>query len=421
MVHSNPSPHYIVLGNGVAALAAIQEIHRLQPKARIDVFSPERCMAYLPESLGHLLRTPQIEPFFYLTNTHFYEKFNAKLYTGYRLEDINFKAQKIWFRKNSIKEFSYDKLLIAPQKIPTCHHPVIAGIHNKAEYQRWESQLKQVNTVGIEGDGLEAIQWASYLREYTKAKVLFFSEKTHFLPSIFDSKISKYLARAFQEDQGEIYFNTKLSEIMSTKKKTQVKFQVNSLEENSKSELKKVDFLMNFQKWVPEFQFFENFFEDFSVNQYMETSWPEVYAAGSFVNSYGQSDINLFNIHSQQGQIAGKNMTGISTIYSPLIPYNYVKWFQLQFGWFGEYLNSDSNFDEVFEFVEEDLNTLKRLYIKKNKLVGAFMIGKEINLNLFFSLAKNEIWSTQWSQNFRDNPEKYFQSTNWIDFRKFNK
>ena len=124
------------------------------------------------------------------------------------------------------------------------------------------------------------------------------------------------------------------------------------------------------------------------VDERMQTSLPDVYAAGDCTQgidaSIGQQRVlAILPNASLQGYCAGVNMAGGDAVFSNAIPMNAIGFFGLHA------LSAGSNCSgEVYE--ETDGRHLKRLYSKNNRLTGFMLIGDVARAGIYTSLIREQ-------------------------------
>jgi hypothetical protein len=205
---SPPLSHfrYAILGNGAATLGALQSLCPLPSHVSLDIFSPESPHSYFPAALGKFLKNPEkLEPLFYLTNPHSYQKHHITFHPYTTVVSLETSSQKLYFQKGA--PFSYDKLLIATGLSAQAEPPVIPCIHTKEGLKRIEAFFQQKRTLAIEGDDeMESLTWASHLSQWTSTKILYFSSKSHWYPSLLTLEDSLFFQKKFQSSGGECWW-----------------------------------------------------------------------------------------------------------------------------------------------------------------------------------------------------------------------
>ena len=124
------------------------------------------------------------------------------------------------------------------------------------------------------------------------------------------------------------------------------------------------------------------------VDEHMQTSLPNVFAAGDCAQGYdisaGQSRVLAVLPNANlQGRCAGINMAGGNAVFDNAIPMNAIGFFGLHA------LSAGSDCGgECFE--ESDGTHLKRLFVKDGKLTGFMLIGSAARAGIYTSLIRNQ-------------------------------
>lgn len=131
-----------------------------------------------------------------------------------------------------------------------------------------------------------------------------------------------------------------------------------------------------------------NFNKGVIVNNKMETSVQDIYAAGD-VAEFKSRISGLWNISIEQGKLAGYNMIGMDKVYKDIVPVTTLNAFGIS-------LFSMGNVDEgkcEYSLIEEstDNKAYKRIFIHKNKIAGAIVIGDTKKSPILKSAIENQI------------------------------
>lgn len=127
------------------------------------------------------------------------------------------------------------------------------------------------------------------------------------------------------------------------------------------------------------------------VNEKMQTSVKDVYAAGDCTESVDVSDgkvkiMALLPNAYMQGKCAGQNMAGGDAVFDNAIPMNSI-------GFFGVHsMTAGSRDEENGEvYTEIDDGSLKKLYTKNGKLTGFILIEKTDRAGIYTNMIRNAI------------------------------
>lgn len=129
------------------------------------------------------------------------------------------------------------------------------------------------------------------------------------------------------------------------------------------------------------------------INTKMETSIPDIYAAGDCtegedISFHGKRVLAILPNAYMQGNCAGINMAGGSSVFNKAIPMNSIGFFGLHAMTAGSYYAAEQG-GELYE--EKTENTLKRLFTKDGYLTGFILIGATDRAGIYTSLIRERI------------------------------
>ncbi|MGB1253704.1 MAG: FAD-dependent oxidoreductase, partial [Candidatus Promineifilaceae bacterium] len=109
------------------------------------------------------------------------------------------------------------------------------------------------------------------------------------------------------------------------------------------------------------------------VNEHMQTSLPNVYAAGD-VCEYDSKVFGLWAVAVEQARIAAINAVGGKDQYEELIPVTALKVVGIELTSIGTF-EAESDADSVIVFEEPSESRYRKLVIRDGKLIGAILLG----------------------------------------------
>src|SRR3990167_8071959 len=115
------------------------------------------------------------------------------------------------------------------------------------------------------------------------------------------------------------------------------------------------------------------------VNDHMETSIPNIYAAGDAAEHKGRI-YGIWPAAQRQGVIAGINMAGGSETYAGTVPSTTLKVAGIHLTSIGDVLTEDKTVEQVKK-INPEKNMYKKLFIKEGRLVGAIFLGDAKNVH----------------------------------------
>ncbi|NMC58228.1 MAG: NAD(P)/FAD-dependent oxidoreductase [Candidatus Methanofastidiosa archaeon] len=365
---------YVIIGNGAAAIGAIEGIRNNDAKGEIVLVSKENCLSYSKPQLYKILNQINLDNISY-RNEDFYTKNNVSIILGKSIKLVDFKNKVVTTQDDKIK---YDKLLIATgakANIPKIkgYEGEIYSFTNIDEALRLKDSLQNKDKIAVLGGGLIGVKLSEYLHKMGKEVFLIVSSKG-VLTSLGDEKISEILNKEIQEKGIKLMLSTKLLEAKKQGTNIELKLDSDSIV---------CDAIVSCKGVKPEISPFEK--TDLSINtgikvdDHMRTNIEDVYAAGDVTEIYNSLEDRYCNIPIlpnafNGGYCAGINMAGgdhkIDTVY----PMNSLQIFDVQMITMG--LLKPSENDEVLSLFDENKKIYRKLVIRNGILLGAALLGE---------------------------------------------
>lgn len=373
---------YVIIGGGIAALGAIEGIRSIDKEGTITVICDESVPPYARPLISY-----------YLENKTNFEKMQYRTEDYYRKLKVNFlldtSAKKI--EEGSValqngEKIPFDKLLAATGSSPFV--PTIEGYETVSkkftfmtenDAKALEDSTDKDSDILIIGAGLIGLKCAEGLKNRVKS-ITVCDLADRVLSSILDNESASIIEESLKKENinlmlsdSAIKFENNTAVMKSGKK---VNFDVLVMAVGVRpniSILKDIDVKIN---------------RGVIVNPKMETSVPNIYAAGDIAESYDitakTSKIMAILPNAYIGGFtAGTNMAGGDKRFDNQIPMNSI-------GFFGLHLMSAGSYDgDVYE--EKTENGLKKLFIKDNRLVGFIIIGNVDKTGIYTYLVRNSV------------------------------
>ena len=112
------------------------------------------------------------------------------------------------------------------------------------------------------------------------------------------------------------------------------------------------------------------------VDKYMQTSLPDIYAAGDVIEFNGRT-FGIWPAALEQGKIAGTNISGGSAVYEGTTLSNILKVAGIDLASAGE-IDEDNKYES--KIVTTD-TIYKKAVIDDNRVIGCIMLGDRKNFN----------------------------------------
>ena len=372
--------HYVMIGNSYAALGAIEAIRQVDKENPITVISDEPYPCYARPLITFWLGGSVTTDHMYYRPADYYEKHNIRTLLGQRATSIDFKSKRVHLADGNT--VSYDKLLIATGGKPFV--PPISGltpeVKNVHTFTKWDDAkaLERLSKKGapavVIGGGLIGLKASEGLNDIG-------------VDTTIVELGPRVLALALDEYSGKIA-SKRLNDngIKTITGTTAKEIEVN--EENEVSGVVLTDgsrlpcgILVVAIGVRPNIDLVRDteikIDRGILTDETMQTSVPDVYAAGDVTQNYNllskrQEVIAIVPVAYEQGRVAGLNMMGRHTEYKGEIPMNSVEIYGLPIMSMGMTNAVNENLkEEIFQ----DHDIYRKHVYDGNRLVGALLMG----------------------------------------------
>lgn len=375
---------YVIIGNGTAAVGAVEGIRSVDKNGTVTVISKEPYKAYCRPLISYLLEGKTDTQKMQYRNDDFYIQNNCNLLLGESAENINHESKTVTLANgNSLK---YDKLLIASGASPFV--PDFTGLETIPQKFSFmtlddalsiEKSVTKESRVLIIGAGLIGLKCAEGLINKV-GSITVCDLAPRVLSSILDDKSSKTV--------GEHLENNGIKLLLGD---TAVKFNNTTAYMKSGKEIE-FDILITAVGVKPNIDILKNAGgqcgRGIDVDSSMCTSLPDIFAAGDCTQSLDISSesvktMALMPNAYMQGKCAGINMAGGKSDFSNAIPMNSIGLFGLHVMSAGSYIGDE-------ETVKSE-NGIKKFYIKDGLLKGFIIINDTERAGIYTSMIRNKI------------------------------
>lgn len=361
---------YLIIGNGIAGVEAAINIRKIDKEGNITIITKSENLSYFRPRLIDYLANKVAFKGIIAKQKDFYEEkriknaFNTKI-TGIRLESKN-------VIDSSGVTFKYDKLLLATGAKPFL--PPIDGIDKKGVFtfrQKKDADniklfCKDKKDIVIIGGGLLGLEVANSLTILGK-KVTIIEYFNQLLPRQLDEQGAGVL-KTILERKGLSFKLGNITEKIESKEKVERVIL-------KSGEIVKTDAVIISAGIRPRLELAKNINIEINrgvkVNDYMETSIKDIYAAGDIVE-HREINYGLWMPSKEQGEIAGKNMAGEKIKYKGSSFETRLKVTGITLFSAGEFKTKDG---EIKILQEGDV--FKKIIIKNKKLYGAIILGDD--------------------------------------------
>lgn len=373
--------NYVIIGGGVASVACVEGIRSVDGSGKITLVCGEERPAYCRPLISYYLQgKTDFERMKYRPES-FYKENGVELVFG-KAAAINKDNKSVTVGNNTLP---YDKLLVATGSTPFV--PNFKGLDTverkfsfmtEADAEAIDKAVTPASRVFIVGAGLIGLKCAEGLCGRVK-EITVCDLSDRVLSSILDETCAKMMQNKLEENGIKFILGDSVSEFK------------NSAAVTSGGKTVEFDVLVLAVGVRPETSLVKNaggtVFKGICVDERMQTSIADVYAAGDCAEGYDASAetnrvLAIWANAYLQGFCAGVNMAGGKEIFDKGIPLNAI-------GFFGYHALTAGSYDgEVFE--EKTENSLKRLFVKDGLLKGFMLVGDVERAGIYTSLIREK-------------------------------
>jgi NAD(P)H-nitrite reductase large subunit len=374
---------YLIIGNGTAAVSAIEGIRTLDPSGRITVISREEHPAYCRPLISYYLEGKASPARMSCRSESFYKDNSAEVIYS-TAASLDPKAKKV--KLESGTELEYTKLLIATGSSPFV--PPMDGLEtvpSKSFFMTLddayalERMTDENSRVLIVGAGLIGLKCAEGLAERVK-KITVCDLAQKVMPSILDDDAAEMVKSRLEAAGIELMLGD-----------TAAKFDGSKAVMRSGAEVE-FDVLVIAVGVRPNISMFKDAGGEcgraITVDSHMRTSIPDIYAAGDCTESIdiscgGIKVMALMPNANIQGFCAGVNMAGGDKSFDNAVPMNSI-------GLFGCHVMSAGSYEGERRVIKTE-SCLKEFYIKDDLLKGFIIVDDTERAGIYTSLIRNKI------------------------------
>lgn len=374
----------LVVGMGMAGMALVEEIIKLEDKVDLSVFGEEKSLGYNRLSLVDILSGRKLFSQIVLNRWSYYEERGVKIYTGKKVERI-FPEKKLLLTSGG-ELHSYDKLVIATGSVPRI--PPIKGVDKKGVFT-FRSIRDVYNIMELARVSKRAMVIGGGLLGLECAKALKDIDLDVYLVHLFDVLMEQYidktasdmLRKSFEGFGIKVLLSKRVEEIVGDRKVSYVRF--------SSGEEIKTDMVVIATGAIPNVYLAKNsgirVDRGVLVNDFLETSEQDVYAIGDCIQHRGKT-YGLLAPIMEQVKVCAKNLLyGNVERYEGSLSYAILKVAEVKLMSVGDVQEREE--DEVILF--KDNTKYRKAIIRDGKLVGAILMGDLAGSNNILELIKS--------------------------------
>jgi nitrite reductase (NADH) large subunit len=360
----------VVVGGGIAGISAVESIRSASVNARITLLSKEKHLPYFRLNLTRLLADEVMEDNLPIHPETWYLENRIKLVKGAEVSSISLEQKEISLMDGA--KYSFDKLILTAGSHPFI--PPVVGINlegvttlrtiDDARYIR--KSAEQADSVVVVGGGILGLEAAGALIKYAK-KVTVFENFDYLMPRQLSLKAAKLLEKHITGIGINLKTGVSLKElagdervagaVLKNGESVPADLVIFSTGVRSNSYLARTSGLQVNQGII--------------VNDYLQTSHANVYAAGDLAEHRGIS-YGLWGAAQYQGSIAGMNAAGQKAEFGGIPRSNTLKVLGVDLFSIGRFEAEDGSYTVIED--EKDAS-YTRFVFRDTHLVGAILYG----------------------------------------------
>ena len=380
---------YVVIGNGVAAVGCIEGIRKEDAAGKIIVISKEPHPVYCRPLISYYLEgKTNLERMAY-RDKNFYERMECEVLYGKKAVQIDPSTKQIALNDDTV--IPYDKLCIATGSSPFV--PPFTGLESVEQKHSFmtiddmlelEASINENSDVLIVGAGLIGLKCAEGLKDRVSS-ITICDLADRVLSSILDADCAAIMQKHLEQNGINFMLNDsavsfdKNTAFMKSGKTVRFDVLVLAVGVRANTSLiKGIGGEVN---------------RGILISNKMETSIPDIYAAGDCtegedISFHDKRVLAILPNAYMQGNCAGINMAGGSSVFDKGIPMNSIGFFGLHAMTAGSYYTAEQGC-ELYE--EKSEGTLKRLFTSGDYLTGFILIGATERAGIYTSLIRERI------------------------------
>ncbi len=387
--------NHVIIGNGVAAVGAVEGIRQVDQASPITIISSEPYKVYGRPLISHLLSGKIRETDVYYRRDDFYESKGVKLLLGKKADGIDLEKKKILLEGGETVPF--DRLLIATGGIPFI--PPIKGKDGADVYtfttlddaRKLEEIVGRVEKVVVIGGGLIGLKAAESLHD-RKLKVTVVELADRILSSAFDRPAGEIIENRLMEVGIEIVLNNSVKEINRVKGRVKSVVLNDGVKIDCGAVVIAIGVVPN-KALVDGTRILTN--RGVLADEHMQTNAPGVYTAGDVAEAMDllleQKRVTpIWPNAYLQGRYAGMNMAGAKKSYRGSIPMNSIEFYGIPTVSMG-ISNPPGEGYEVRTVHIPEKKTYRKIVLRNHRLVGAVLVGQIQRAGILTGLLANQI------------------------------
>jgi nitrite reductase (NADH) large subunit len=383
----------IVVGNGIAAIMFAKSLKENDSAVEVDIFAKEKYNYYpRPNLIDFLADRIPFERIFAFPE-EWYRKNDLNVHLETPAAAVHPDSQEVELEEGQREK--YDKLFLANGS--NSFIPPFKGTDKRGVFTLWTiddaydilGYLADHPSVVVIGGGLLGLEIARALRHRgASVKVVEFFDRL--LPRQLDTEGASILQEQIEMMDIEVRVGAATEEILGEGKVTGLRFKSG---EEMEAEMAIVAAGARPSLDIPQSAGLETD-RGLVVNDYLQTSNPNIYAAGDVVQHNGRV-YGIIPATFEMARLAAANVLGQPKAYSGTIPSNSLKVVGINLTSIGLVNPEESGYEELRTEIREE-GIYKKLVLQDGTLVGAIWMGTKEGVSEIGRLISTKKDVTEW-------------------------
>jgi len=403
-IKAMPSTRYVIIGNSIAAINAVEGIRERDNEGDILIISDEEHPIYSRPLITYYLCDKVGDEGMLYRPSSFHADCNVRTMLGRRAVSLDTAKKRVVLDDGA--EVQFERLLIATGGSPVI--PEIPGrdLRGTFTFTTLDDSLRLKQFIGdhnvkravVIGGGLIGLKVTEALLALS-IKVVIVELADRILSATFDITASRMIERALNKSGCTIITRDTVQEIREGEKGV---VGTVVLKENRLIDCDAVIMAIGVR---PRMDLAGGtaitINKGILVDQHLMTSVPDIYAAGDVIECNDcinniRRPIAILPNASKQGRIAGWNMAGAEHIYEGCMAMNSIELAgipTISVGLTDPSLLPDEERRkgiEVLQYTNDEESVYKRIVIEKNRIIGMIMIGRIDRAGIYTGLIRDK-------------------------------
>lgn len=365
------SEKIVIIGNGAAGNAALEEIISKDKTNNITVITTESTPIYYRPMLSEYLSEPEVPKRFYLHDQNWYDEHAVKVHYQMEVQKIDPSSQSIML-PNDV-ELKYDKLILCTGSrnfIPPLPGVKLGGVmdlRTLSDADLIKYKATHARKAVIIGGGLLGLEIGWQLRKLN-ISVTVVEMMDRLLPRQLDAEASVIFEEKVAATGIEVIKGVQTLELVGQEWVEGVKL--------SNGETIEADFVIVSIGIRADVTLAKeaglNINRGIVVDDFMQTSVKNIYAAGDCAE-HNNINYAIWPEAIEQGKIAGLNALGIRSVYEPVVPFNIYHGMNMRLFSIGDVGGDPAKSYTIDHFKAED--HFEKFFYVDDIIVGGILIG----------------------------------------------